>query len=715
MRGICLWMVLGGGMALAAQDSPPSATIRIEVQSASGPVIGAAVIANGISTVTDEHGVATLIVNPGQVDVRISKDGFLPAAASLSVQPGQEQQMIVELQPRPTMEEEITVTATRTDQRLQDEPTRVEVLGREEIVEKMLMTPGDVVMMLNEMGGLRVQATSPSLGAASVRIQGMKGRYTRFLADGLPLFGQQVGGLGLLQIPPMDLGQVEVIKGAASALYGAGAMGGVVNLISRRPGMKPSYEMLVNRSTLGASDVVLFIASPLDTRWKASLLGGGHLQERNDTDDDGWADLAGYARGLVRPRLFWDGGSGRTAFLTGGVTYENREGGTMFGAVLPATGAPYTEALDTRRYDFGASGQFVVANRYAVALRAAAVSQRHRHRFGDVREADSHTTFFGEVSIRGTAGRHTWVGGFAIERDAYDPRDVPQFAYGYTTPGVFLQDDFSITRWLAISASGRLDAHSHYGTFLSPRLSALLRASGWTSRISFGQGFFAPTPLTEETEAAGLSRLQIPQPLQAERGRSTSFDLTHTIGPGSFTATLFASRIRNPLRVERTDRYELANLRESSTNIGVELLATLRRQPFSATATYTYVRSRESDGGGQRLDIPLTPRHSFGIVGMWEVENVARVGVECYFTGRQSLEVNPYRPQSEPYVIFGLLAERRFGPVRLFLNAENLNDVRQTKWDSLLRPSQGADGRWTVDAWAPLEGRVFNGGVRLDF
>ena len=70
---------------------------------------------------------------------------------------------------------------------------RVEVLDREEIEEKMIMTPGDIVMMLNEMGGMRVQATSPSLGAASVRIQGMRGRYTRFLSDGLPLFGEQVG------------------------------------------------------------------------------------------------------------------------------------------------------------------------------------------------------------------------------------------------------------------------------------------------------------------------------------------------------------------------------------------------------------------------------------------------------------------------------------------------------------------------------------------
>jgi iron complex outermembrane receptor protein len=86
-----------------------------------------------------------------------------------------------------------------------------------------------------------------------------------------------------------------------------------------------------------------------------------------------------------------------------------------------------------------------------------------------------------------------------------------------------------------------------------------------------------------------------------------------------------------------------------------------------------------------------------------------------YYTGRQRLEVNPYADESRPYVSVGLLAERWFGPVRLFLNAENLTDARQTRWDPLVRPSPGADGRWTVDAWAPLDGRVFNGGVRLAF
>ena len=206
----------------------------------------------------------------------VIKSGYITATVTVIVTPGSQQEVTVDLQPEPTLEETVTVVAaTRTNRRLEDQPMRVEVLEREEIEEKMLMTPGDIVMMLNEMGGMRVQATSPSLGAASVRIQGMRGRYTRVLSDGLPLFGD-VGGLGLLQIPPMDLGQVEVIKGVASALYGAGAMGGIVNLLSRRPGGEAEREFLLNRSTRGATDAVTYLAAPLagaveclDTRRRA--------------------------------------------------------------------------------------------------------------------------------------------------------------------------------------------------------------------------------------------------------------------------------------------------------------------------------------------------------------------------------------------------------------------------------------------------------------
>ena len=249
------------------------------------------------------------------------------------------------------IEEEVIVTATRTGGRIDDQPTRVEVLNREEIEEKMLMTPGDIVMMLNEMGGMRVQATSPSMGAATVRIQGMRGRYTRVLFDGLPLAGQQVGGLGLLQIPPMDLGQVEVIKGVASALYGAGAMGGVINLVARRPQDDPVREVLFNQSTVGTTDVVGFFSQWLSQHIGGTLLVGTHHQIKNDIDDDGWYDLAGYSRFVVRPRVFWEDGQTRSGLATVGLTTENRYGGAVSDARRRIAGRrlPRSDRHDARR------------------------------------------------------------------------------------------------------------------------------------------------------------------------------------------------------------------------------------------------------------------------------------------------------------------------------------------------------------------------------
>jgi len=214
-------------------------TLVLEVRSDSGPARLVEVQAGGRTTQTDEHGNATLEVPAGVVDVELRRIGFVSKTVRASVTAGQTTQLRIELTEESVAEEEIVVTATRANTRIEDEPLRVEVVDQEEVDEKAVMTPGDIAMLLNETSGLRVQVTSPSLGAANVRIQGLRGRYTQLLADGLPLYGQ-TGSIGILQIPPLDLGQVEVIKGVASALYGAGAMGGVINLLSRRPGAEPA-------------------------------------------------------------------------------------------------------------------------------------------------------------------------------------------------------------------------------------------------------------------------------------------------------------------------------------------------------------------------------------------------------------------------------------------------------------------------------------------
>ena len=115
--------------------------------------------------------------------------------------------------------------------------------------------------------------------------------------------------------------------------------------------------------------------------------------------------------------------------------------------------------------------------------------------------------------------------------------------------------------------------------------------------------------------------------------------------------------------------------------------------------------------------MPLTPRHAVGVVAAVERHGASRVGLEVYYTGRQSLDENPYRTVSRPYVVVGLLGERAFetraGVARVFLNLENLTNVRQTRWDPLLLPERGLGGRWTTDAWTDLVGFTLNGGVRL--
>ncbi|MGZ8458346.1 MAG: TonB-dependent receptor plug domain-containing protein, partial [Gemmatirosa sp.] len=525
---------------LAAQVAPDSlATVRVTVRHGDAPVAGAIVrtvdLPRPIGAQTDARGLATLRMPAGGRVLVASRLGFRPDTLRLALRVAQDTTVVAQLEEEGAEVEAVVVTATRGERRVEDTPLRVEIIDEEEIAEKVAMTPGDIAMMLNETSGLRVQTTNPSLGGANVRVQGLRGRYTLILADGLPLYGGQAGGLGLLQIPPVDLARVEIIKGTASALYGSSALGGVINLVSQQPGDEAARTALVNQTSRGGTDGVFFGAGPLSERWGYTVLAGAHRQRRNDLDGDGWTDMPGYGRVVLRPRLHFADGRGRSAFLTGGVTSEDRDGGTLPGRTLPGGGA-YAEALRTRRADVGGLARWVIGDGRALrgailTVRGSAMEQRHGHRFGDVREDDRHRTAFGEAALAVPRGPVTWIAGAAFQQDAYRNASVAGFDYTFDIPAAFVQADVDPTPWLSASASARVDAHDTYGTFVSPRLSLLLRRpakgalAGWTTRLSGGTGAFAPTPFTEETEATGLTPLAPLADLVAERARSASLDV----------------------------------------------------------------------------------------------------------------------------------------------------------------------------------------------
>jgi outer membrane receptor for ferrienterochelin and colicins len=575
----------------------------------------------------------------------------------------------------------------------------------------MLMTPGSIAMLLNESTGLRVQETTPALGGATLRIQGLRGRYTRLLADGLPLYGA-AGALGLLQIPPMDLRQVEVIKGAASAFYGADALGGVVNLVSRRP--DDARELLANVNTRGGTDLVGWASSGSTDDGGWTLLAGLHRQDRVDVDDDGWSDMPGHRRALARLRWFQEDDALRTMLTLGAMTEARRGGGQV------TTGEELSRRLGTNRVDAGGTVTKLIDESTLLGVRASGMLEHHDHRWDDRLERDVHATAFIETTARRTLRAHTLLAGLALRWDRYDAQDVAGFDRSDVVTSAFLQDEIDPTAWLSLSASARLDRHPRFGSTLSPRGSALIRATGpWTVRLSLGTGFATPTPFTEETEDVGLGRLLPLDDVRPERARTASVDLGGKLGPVELTGTLFGSEIRNALAV-RDDaaaaRLRIVNLPGLTRTRGTELLLRMRHEPFVLMASHTYVHATEADATGSgRRAVPLTPRHQAGLIAMIEEHGVGRAGVEVYHIGRQPLDDDPYREESRAHTILGLLFERVFGRARVFLNLENLTDTRQTRYQSLLRPMSTATGRWTTDVWAPLEGRLFNGGVRFTF
>lgn len=739
------------------------ATVTVSVTTAKTPVEAAVVRAGRVGAQTDARGTAILRLPVGRHTIVASKVGLRSDSTIIAV--ARDTAITIALETSVAEIEAVLVSATRSERRVEDVPLRVEVIDEEEIAEKVAMTPGDIAMMLNETSGLRVQTTSPSLGGANVRIQGLLGRYSLLLADGLPLYGGQAGGLGLLQIPPVDLGRVEIIKGTASALYGSSALGGVVNLLSRRPATSAEHTALLNQTSRGGTDAVVFLSAPLSGQWGYTLLTGAHRQTQQDLDGDRWTDLPGYERVVVRPRFYFDDGQGRSAFVTAGFTGEDRNGGTLDGGLAP-DGLPFAEGLGTRRLDVGALARWVLPNEAddgwrqllrgsMLTVRGSAVTQRHNHTFGAVKERDRHQTSFAEASLAVPRGRMTYVGGVAFQQDRYTADDVAGFDYTFNVPAAFAQLDLDPAYWVSLSGSARVDAHN-YGTTVNPRVSMLLRRptdgalSGWTSRLSVGTGTFAPTPFTERTEATGLTPLLPLRNLAAERATSGSVDvggpLETPMGHLQINATVFGSLVRHPLQLLKAEgtvrgahRIALSNAPEPVRTGGGELLARFEHELgeggaegdepplLRVNATYTYLRSTECNlrvsggilNGCERREVPLNPRHAAGIVAAVEQEGKSRVGVEVYYTGRQTLEDNPYRSNSRPYVVVGLLAERAVqmatGTARFFVNFENITNVRQTRFDRLVLPARGEGGRWTTDAWTELTGFTMNGGVRFAF
>ena len=292
-------------------------------------LIGASLIlkgtTNGVST--DINGLATLKNIPnGEQIISISFIGYEEEHLRLKFPIESAKVHSILLNPSDTEIDEIIIEATRGNRTVANLPTRTEVLT-EEIDEAASMEPSKISHLITHSTGIQVQTTAAGSNGAVVRIQGLNGRYTQMLKDGFPLYGGFSGSLDILQIPPLDLRQVEYIKGPASTFYGGGAISGVINLLTKKAD-KDETLLHINLSHIGAKDFNAFTSKRFG-KWGFTNLASMHIHNPYDADEDGFSDIAQVSKFNFNPKLFYNPNQKTAIYLGATISKENRKGGSM--------------------------------------------------------------------------------------------------------------------------------------------------------------------------------------------------------------------------------------------------------------------------------------------------------------------------------------------------------------------------------------------------
>jgi iron complex outermembrane receptor protein len=743
--------------ALHAQANTGTVVVRVTADSI--PVSGATIAAAGTSASrsTDRSGLAYFTLPTGRRSLRVTSNGFRPESLAVNVGAGRTN-VSVALRPQVSLPVRVTSAALRPEASALNvaapkvsaaprraatlpegivavrrdagkgraEPTNVESTDRADLEDQIDRSPASMAELPTRIDGVRMQSLSAGSGGAALRIRGMPGRYTKVLMDGLPLLGATPEGQDLLQLPVLDVQRVEVIKGVSSALYGPTAFGGVVNVVSAAPTSRS--QIVVNGSTHEASDVAIWQTHTFTPRWSASLLAGRHYQNPSDGDGDGWDDVNAYKRVVIRPRVYWARSDRSTWYMTGGWTSEVRESGTFEGARLPDYRF-YDDNNNSRRADAGTVGRISLDTNMYLTIRASMTREWRTRWFGDDRERNRRNMIFSDIALTKSIFGHTLVGGVALERDQYYALDERRQSYRFTTPALYGEHEWSPLPWLSMSSNVRLDLHSEYGDFVSPRVALVARPTDkFTARLSAASGAYAPTPLTDETEGYGLSHVR-PTSREAEHATGWSLDLSHLDGEVEWRGSLYRTVINHPLILRTApnsqEQLQLVNTDEPSITQGADVSLRYRTRPLRFTATYSFIDATRPEIGqlfGEDFEVdtvmrrvtPLNPKHSARFDLANERENNRVVGVTVNFVGVQALSDTLYSA-SRAYVTLDARIEKNIRSVVLFAYGHNLTGVRQSQFFPVLLSASGSGGQWTRDAWAPLDGISLNAGLRIRY
>jgi iron complex outermembrane receptor protein len=717
MKSLILFnlLLMIGCIGLNAQSS-----LRCSIKNAGSkePLVGATVkiIELNKTRLTDSAGLVEFEQIPdGTYTINVSFIGFSDKAITIKIPQYPTAVQEVLLEEREEEEEEIIVTATRISRTIENTPTRTEVISGEELTEKGNMKPGDIRMMLNESTGIQTQQTSATSFNAGIRIQGLDGRYTQMLRDGYPMYSGFAGSLSLLQIAPLDLKQVEVIKGAASTLYGGGAIAGLVNLVSKTPVEERQLNFLANATSAGGLDLSSFYSEKYG-KTGLTVFASRNSNTAFDPASIGLTAIPAFERYTINPRFFVYG-ENTTADFGINYTTENRTGGSM--DYIKKGSAGFFEKNNTDRF----TTQFGIAHRFNE--RATLQFKNSYSHFNRVLSIPNYIfnalqqSSFSELSWNRKGENSDWVVGtnLVTENLVENPNAVdPKRDYRFNTFGIFIQNAWSISEKIVLETGLRGDHINEFGFEVLPRVSAMFKISPkLTTRIGGGYGYKPPTIFTEEAERRQFRNLLPIDMINSrnERSKGVNWDINYKTSIGdldlSFNQLFFYTKLSHPLVLTNAsgNKVEFDNAEGFLDTKGLETNLRLTYADFKLFLGYTYTDASTHFTNSKQW-LPLTARHRLNNVLMYEIEDKLKLGLEAYYFSKQKLGDGSF---GRDYWITGFMAEKLWEKWSLFINFENFTNTRQTKFEkiytgTLLNPV-------FRDIYAPVDGFVVNGGLKI--
>jgi iron complex outermembrane receptor protein len=615
----------------------------------------------------------------------------------------------------------LLVQSNRSSRVIEDVPTRVEIIAGEELSEKGNMKPGDIRMLLNESTGIQTQQTSATSYNSSIRIQGLDGKYTQLLRDGLPLYAGFSSGLSLMQIAPLDLAQVEVVKGASSTLYGGGAIAGLVNLISKRPEEEPELSFLFNGTSARGLDASAFYAAKGE-KFGTTVFTSFNKGTAYDPAGIGLTAIPEFERFTVNPKLFWDVNPNTN--LVAGINYsqEERLGGSMDYIQGKTVSDPYFEANTTDRISTELTFKTQWAETQSLTFKNSLNLFSRAIGIPDYQFDGKQVSSFSELSWSSTKSNSSWISGLNLWTDRFrqsqGDRSNP-LDYSLTTLGAFVQNIWNANEKLTLESGFRLDHLNTEGFFPLPKVSVLYTPNEeLTLRIGGGMGYKSPTVFTEETERIQFRRVAPIDygKLQSERSAGANLDINYRLALGEELSLVantlfFVTQIQNPLLLEKNATgFEFVQPEGNFQTQGVEVNLKWNYRDFKLFSGYTLADVTQ-EVNGQKSPYPLVARHRLNNVLMFEQHENFRIGLEAYYFSPQVLNDGK---EGQSYWIFGLMAEKALGEhFSVFINFENFLDARQTRFDTIY--TGDLSNPEFRDIYAPVDGFVINGGVKLNF